>query len=221
MMLFLIIASVSLILGELGYFEKMWGIKWKRRTILILMIAFLTVSVGQAILTYYNNLALQRSSEEKDRQIKQLEKDAATAQLELERLKEKQTPWTLSKDQLNSLRDSLTRAPKGAIEVRYILSEAERAGKFAKTLATIFQQSGYDVYSEIGMFSNTSDPPPVGLLLIFRSEQDRERALTYCKILNAISIPAECVMRNDADQQLDPWINKAVSIYVRNKPIKK
>jgi len=147
-----------------------------------------------------------------------LEKEAATARLELEKLKKKQAPWTLSKNQISRLKDLLMRAPKGAIEVRYIISEAERAGKFAKTLAIIFKQCGYDVYPEIGMFSNTSDPPPVGLFLIFRSEQDRERALTYCKIFNAMAIPAECAPSSDADIPLDPWINKAVSIYVRNKP---
>ena len=188
-------------------------------------LAILVIVLGTITLTFrvradhLKKVADARKAAERGQLDKELKEKTAQALTATTALEARQAPWTLSERQTSQLKALLTQAPRGRIEVAYILSDAERAGRFAKLLGNIFRQCGYEVYSEIGMFTNTSDPPPVGLLVIFRTEQDRERALTYCKIFQDVGIHAECIKRNDADQQLDSWINSAVSIYVRNKPI--
>ena len=68
-----------------------------------------------------------------------LENQATTAQLELEKLKESQAPWVLTEEQKAKLNELLERAPKGKIEISFIISDAERVAGLARYLEHAFR----------------------------------------------------------------------------------
>lgn len=128
----------------------------------------------------------------------------------------KQADWELSGNQREKLIAALRTAPKGKVEIEYILSEAERAVKFAKLLETLFRETGYELYPEIGMFSSPDYAP--GIYLVFNEDKDKERALAYCQAFLDIGITSKWIKRKPSDAAVMPWTADTVSVMVRQKP---
>jgi hypothetical protein len=86
-----------------------------------------------------------------------LEKEAATAKLELEKLKERTKPWLLSDDVRERLTDRIREIPiEHEIQIGTLVN-AEGAGNFAIQLRSIFRDAGKKVRGE-----NTISIPAAG-----------------------------------------------------------
>ena len=144
-----------------------------------------------------------------------LENETINARLELERIKYKQAPWILTEKQMIKLKELLERAPKGKIEIAYILSDGGRVSGLARCIESIFRNAGYSMAPEIGMISNPSNPK--GLKVLFREEKDRERSQIYANIFKSVGIPCEWGQTNLANPP-DPRFPDPVEIYVFSKP---
>ena len=152
----------------------------------------------------------------KDDQIQELRKQTAEAQRGVISVKENQAPWTLTSDQEKALRSLLAKAPKGKIEVTYLLSDGKRAGGLANTLEGTFRALGYDLAPEIGMVSNPRNPR--GLIIKYRREQDRERAVVYCSIFNQVGLQCKWAKMGPNHVDLRAWLKEAVTVGVYMKP---
>jgi hypothetical protein len=146
----------------------------------------------------------------------QAEARTVEAQLELNRIKENQAPWVFSADQKKKLIESLKKAPKGKIEVSYIISDGDRVSGMARYIEEAFRTNGYTMGPEIGMISNPSNPK--GIQVVFISEEDEGRAKAYTEIFHSIGIPSTMTKRDLSRNTQDSRFLNPVEIRVFCKP---
>ncbi|MBI1811397.1 MAG: hypothetical protein HY035_05040 [Nitrospirae bacterium] len=147
-----------------------------------------------------------------------LEKEAAVARLELEVLKEKQAPWIFSNEQRRLFKDSLKKSIKTKISLSYADSDLPRSADFAMSLRPIFQEAGYEVDSEIGLFMNAKATPLEGVLIEFRDEADREKSLQLVSAFLKVGIPCKWYKDKPDEAKLLPWLSGVITVSVGNKP---
>jgi hypothetical protein len=70
MFLFIMVIGLT-ILGALGYLEQLFGFKWSKKTLVLLLICYILLTVGQQLIQQYSEKA-------KDAEIKQLNKQTET-----------------------------------------------------------------------------------------------------------------------------------------------
>jgi hypothetical protein len=145
-----------------------------------------------------------------------LENETANARLELERLKSAQHPWELSDAHWSKLQELLKGAPKGKIEVCYLLSDGVRVSGLARRIEAVFREHGFTMAPEIGMISNPANPK--GIRITFIKEDDRARAMTYVDIFRALGIPCALSVRDIERIPQDVRFPDPVSITVLSKP---
>ncbi len=146
----------------------------------------------------------------------ELENKTAQAQLELQKIKDKQAPWVLTSDQETMFEQLIDKAEKGKIEIAYYLPDGERAGAFAKRLETIFKDAGYDMAPEISMVTNTSNP--TGIHVFYRKDEDRNRAIEYMNIFKKMGLLCKYGKFDQNHVDLWPGMDNAVTITVYTKP---
>ncbi|MHC1743547.1 MAG: hypothetical protein AB9873_11005 [Syntrophobacteraceae bacterium] len=212
-----------IILGGFNYLEKIFNIEITKESRIALLVGFIILSASNILYNYHKEYSTNRkvqqaeqASAEANKRAAELENKTAQAQLELQKLKDKQAPWVLTSDQETMLKQLLENAKKGKIEMAYYLPDGERAGAFARKLETIFKDSGYDMAPEIAMVTNTSNP--TGIYIFYRKDEDRNRTIEYTAILGKIGLLCkfEKIGKNHVD--LWPGLDNAVTITVYNKP---
>ena len=145
-----------------------------------------------------------------------LEHETATARLELEKIKENRKPWEFSVDQKKKFNELLKQAPKGKIEISYIITDGERVSGMARYIEEAFRINSYTMGPEIGMISNPSNP--TGIQVTFISDKNKERAIAYAEIFRSLGIPCTSVKRDLSRNPQDSRFLDPVSIRVFCKP---
>jgi hypothetical protein len=159
------LAITLIILGALGYIEQLFGFKWSRRTLVLLLASYLLLSFGQQFMqSYEDNKEREqaRRSEERLRQeLAASQQQQAAAEQALRKVQEQQRPRRLTEAQFFSLLPQLHNGPKGRVKIGSPVGDAE-----AERFADLF----YGVLATVGWTTERNrvlqlEEPPVGLKL--------------------------------------------------------
>ena len=160
---FVVIGAIFAFLGTIGIF---WGGGVRDRFVALRL-------SGNTTATAKANEAAARANE----RTASLEKDAATAQVELERLKSKLAWRTITEASAETFKRLVADAPKAKINISY-LTNNEEVVSFITQLAKLLRSSGYDApasLSEMNAFMPIGGLT-IGVTISVKSEQDKAAA---------------------------------------------
>ncbi|MBI2486217.1 MAG: hypothetical protein HYW01_04510 [Deltaproteobacteria bacterium] len=185
-----------IILGALGYIEKILNLHWSRKWLLVLLILFIIISVGQIKLSL-----------DTDSKINSLQADFDESKTELSKLREKTSSRRLKEDQRQALvKKLLTVQMRYPIVVVCRMMDVE-ACNYAKDLSAVFRQANWTV----GEINRTFLDDIESDVTIFKTNDEQEEvADRIASVFNSVGI--ECKPENIRENSLS--VNEPNTIYL-------
>jgi len=175
-----------IILGSIGYIEKISNFQWSRQWLIVLLILFLLISVGQVKLSLESN-----------REIELLETKLEDSRIELAELRKRTSPRTLVKHQIEKLIEELDH-----FEMRYPIVVACRfmdneSYSYAEDLLLVFKEANWTVGG-----INRSFLDDIESDVIVATTNDEQEALANRLISLLNSVEVECKQQNIRENSL-------------------
>ena len=175
-----------IILGSIGYIEKISNFQWSRQWLIALLLLFLLISVGQV-----------KFSLESNREIELLEIKLEDSRKELAELRERTSPRTLAKHQRERLIEELEH-----FEMRYPIIVACRfmdneSYNYAEDLLLVFKETNWAVGK-----INRSFLDDIESDVIVATTNDEQEAVAnrVARLLNSVEV--ECKQQSIRENSL-------------------
>ena len=169
-----------IILGSIGYIEKISNFQWSRQWLIVLLILFLLISVGQVKLSLESN-----------REIELLETKLEDSRIELAELRKRTSPRTLVKHQIEKLIEELDH-----FEMRYPIVVACRfmdneSYSYAEDLLLVFKEANWTVG---GIDRSFLDDIESDVIVATTNDEQEALANRLISLLNSVEV--DCKLHN-------------------------